>query len=77
MIRSKQKCASSAAKTSFRIQELQLLVGLANTLQCKDQEAVRIALYEMAASGVLVHRIITSHKRSRPNGWVCLETEFW
>ena len=25
----------------------------------------------------LVHLIITSHKKSRPNGWVCLVTSVW
>ena len=50
VIQSKQKCASSTAKTPFSTQELQMLVGLTNTLQCKEREAVRIALYEAARS---------------------------
>ena len=50
VIQSKQKCASSTAKTPFSTQELQMLVGLTNTLQCKEREAVRIALYEAVRS---------------------------
>ena len=50
VIQSKQKCASSTAKTPFSTQELQMLVGLTNTLQCKERDAVRIALYEAVRS---------------------------
>ena len=48
VIQSGEKCASSTAKSKFSMQELQMLVGLTNTLQCKEREAVRIALYEAA-----------------------------
>ena len=51
VVKSKEKCASSTAKTLFSIQELQMLVGLTNTLQCNEREAVRIALYEASRSG--------------------------
>ena len=50
VIVSKDKCASSTAKTLFSTQELQILVGLTNTLQCNQREAVRIALYEASIS---------------------------
>ena len=50
VIVSKDKCASSTAKTLFSTQELQMLVGLTNTLQCNQREAVRIALYEASIS---------------------------
>ena len=46
IIQSKERCASSTTKTKFSTQELQMLVGLTNTLQCKEREAIRIALYE-------------------------------
>ena len=46
IIQSKERCASSTKKTKFSTQELQMLVGLTNTLQCKEREAIRIALYE-------------------------------
>ena len=46
VIQSKEKCASSTAKTLFSTQELQMLVGLTNTFQCKEREALRIALHE-------------------------------
>ena len=48
VIQSAEKCASSTAKSKFSMQELQVLVGLTNTLQCNEREAVRIALYESA-----------------------------
>ncbi len=48
VIQSAEKCASSTAKSKFSMQELQMLVGLTNTLQCNEREAVRIALYEAA-----------------------------
>ena len=50
VVKSKEKCASSTAKTLLSIQELQMLVGLTNTLQCNEREAVRIALYEASRS---------------------------
>lgn len=46
VIQSAEKCASSTARAKFSMQELQMLVGLTNTLQCNEREAVRIALYE-------------------------------
>ena len=51
VVKSKEKCASSTAKTLYSIQELQMLVGLTNTLQCNEREAVRIALYEASRNG--------------------------
>ena len=39
-----------SAKTLFSAQELQMLIGLTNTLQCNQREAVRIALYEASIS---------------------------
>ena len=50
VVKSKEKCASSTAKTLFSIQELQMLVELTNTLQCNEREAVRIALYAESRS---------------------------
>ena len=46
VIKSTEKCTSSTARSKFSMQELQMLVGLTNTLQCNEREAVRIALYE-------------------------------
>ena len=46
VIKSTEKCASSTPRSKFSMQELQMLVGLTNTLQCNEREAVRIALYE-------------------------------
>ncbi len=40
IIQSKERCASSTTKTKFSTQELQMLVGLTNTLQCKEREAI-------------------------------------
>ena len=57
VIQSKQKCSSSTAKTPFSTQELQMLVGLTNTLQCKEREAVRIALYEASRSAPVAHEL--------------------
>ena len=57
VIQSKQKCSSSTAKTPFSTQELQMLVGLTNTLQCKEREAVRIALYEASRSARVAHEL--------------------
>ena len=50
VIMSIDKCASTTAKTLFSKQELQMLVGLTNTLQYNPREAVRIALYEASIS---------------------------
>ncbi len=48
VVQSVEKCASSTAKSKFSMQELQMLLGLTNTPQCNEREAVRIALYEAA-----------------------------
>ena len=50
IIQSKEKCASSTTKTKFSTQELLMLEGLTNSLQCDEREAVRIALYETSRS---------------------------
>ena len=55
VIKSKDRCASSTAKTLFSTQEQQMLVGLTNTLQCNEREAVRIALYEASRSAEKAH----------------------
>ena len=55
VIKSKDRCASSTAKTLFSTQEQQMLVGLTNTLQCNEREAVRIALYEASRSAQKAH----------------------
>ena len=55
IIKSKDKCASSTAKALFNTQEQQMLVGLTNTLQCNEREAVRIALYEASRSARRAH----------------------
>ena len=56
VFQSKERCASSTAKTLFSTQELQMLVGLANTLQCNEREAIRIALYEVSSSAEEAHK---------------------
>ena len=58
VIKSTEKCASSTAKSKFSMQELQMLVGLTNTLQCNEREAVRIALYEAAKSADKAHETV-------------------
>ena len=55
VLKSKDRCASSTAKTLFSTQEQQMLVGLTNTLQCNEREAVRIALHEASRSARKVH----------------------
>ena len=55
VIKSTEKCASSTARSKFSMQELQMLVGLTNTLQCNEREAVRIALYEAVKSADKAH----------------------
>ena len=60
VIQSKQKCASSTAKTKFSTQELQMLVGLTNSLQCNEREAVRIALYEASRSSSDAYKSVIS-----------------
>ncbi|MDC3009088.1 hypothetical protein OA002_02990 [bacterium] len=55
VIKSKDRCASSTAKTLLSTQEQQMLVGLTNTLQCNEREAVRIALHEASGSAMRAH----------------------
>ena len=55
---SSDKCASSTPKALFSQQEMQMLVGLSNTLQCDEQNAVRIALYEACKSPVKAHEMM-------------------
>ena len=50
IIKSTEKCASSTPKAVLSQQELQMLQGLSNTLQCSERDAMRIALYETARS---------------------------
>ena len=50
VITASDKCASSTPRALFSQQELQMLVGLSNTLKCDEDKAVRIALYEAARS---------------------------
>ena len=57
VIQSKERCASSTAKTLFSAQELQMLVGLTNTLQCNERETIRIALYEISMSASSAHKL--------------------
>ena len=47
VIKSTEKCASSTARSKFSMQELQMLVGLTNTLQCNEREAVRLDGHSM------------------------------
>ena len=65
VIQSAEKCASSTAKSKFSMQELQMLVGLTNTLQCKEREAVRIALYEAAKRPEKAHETAFTHAASQ------------
>ena len=64
VIVSKDKCASSTAKTLFSTQELQMLVELTNTLQCNQRKAVRIALYEASISLHKAYNSDVRHARS-------------
>ena len=57
VIQSKEKCASSTAKTLFSTQEIQMLVGLTNSLQCNEREAIRIALYEASRSASNAYKL--------------------
>lgn len=68
VIQSKQKCASSTAKTPFSTQELQMLVGLANSLQCKERDAVRIALYEAVRSASEAYELAFRYAASKATG---------
>lgn len=62
VVKSKEKCASSTAKTLLSIQELQMLIGLTNTLQCNEREAVRIALYEASRSAKKAYEMAFARK---------------
>ena len=44
---STEKC-SSAIEALFSQQEIQMLEGLTNSLQCDERESIRIALYEVS-----------------------------
>ena len=61
VIQSKERCASSTGKTLFSVQELQMLVGLTNTLQCNEREAIRIALYETSISASNAYELAFGH----------------
>ena len=50
IIQSTQKCAARMT-TMLSAQEDQMLEGLANSLQCNQREAIRIALHEASRSG--------------------------
>ena len=66
---SSDKCASSTPKALFSQQEMQMLVGLSNTLQCDEQNTVRIALYEACKSPVkayeMTFRYASSHSTDK------------
>ena len=51
------KCASCTPRALFSQQELQMLIGLSNTLQCDEDKAVRIALYEASRSAKKAHEV--------------------
>jgi len=57
VITSSAKCASITPKTKFSQQELAMLTGLSNTLNCNEQDAVRIALYEASRSTEKAHEM--------------------
>ena len=65
VIQSAEKCASSTARAKFSMQELQTLVGLTNTLQCNEREAVRIALYEATKRPVKAHETAFAYASSQ------------
>ena len=57
VITASDKCASSTPRALFSQQELQMLVGLSNTLKCDEDKAVRIALYEASRSAEKAHEM--------------------
>ena len=57
VITASDKCASSTPRALFSQQELQMLVGLSNTLKCDEDKAVRIALYEASRSAKKAHEM--------------------
>ncbi len=64
IIKSTEKCASSTPKAVFSQQELQMLHGLSNTLQCSERDAMRIALYETARSAAKAYESAYIHASS-------------
>ena len=56
IIKSPEKCASSTPRAAFSQQEIQMLIGLTNTLQCSERDAVRVALYEASRSACKAHK---------------------
>ena len=52
------KCASSTPRALFSQQELQMLVGLTNTLKCDEGKAVRIAFFEASRSAEKAHKMV-------------------
>ena len=65
VIISSDKCASSTPKALFSQQEMQMLVGLSNTLQCDEQNAVRIALYEACKRPMKAHEMMFRYASSQ------------
>ena len=59
-----EKCASSTPRALFSQQELQIVVGLSNTLKCDEGNAVRIALYEASKSAKKAHEMAFRYARS-------------
>ena len=64
VITASDKCASSTPRALFRQQELQMLVGLSNTLKCDEGKAVRIALFEASRSAEKAHKMVFTYARS-------------
>ena len=60
---STDKC-SSAIEALFSPQEMQMLEGLTNSLQCDEREAIRIALYEASRSSSEAYEVAISHSKS-------------
>ena len=60
---STDKC-SSALEALFSPQEMQIIEGLTNSLQCDEREAIRIALYEAARSSSEAYEAAISYSMS-------------
>ena len=60
---STDKC-SSAIEALFSPQEMQMLEGLTNSLQCEEREAIRIALYEASKSSSEAYEAAISYSTS-------------
>ena len=60
---SKDKC-SSAIEALFSPQEIQMLEGLTNSLQCDEREAIRIALYEASRSSSEAYEAAIDYSKS-------------